>query len=140
MLAIKLRPIGKKKQISYRIVINEKRSKLDGKCIEDIGWYNPHTNKFLIKKDRIEHWLKSGAQPTDSVHNILVKAKAIEGAKIAVHKKSKHPEVKEEVKEIKQETPTAEQPVESAKQADEPVVEEVKETPEAEVVSETPTE
>jgi len=90
MLAIKLRPIGKKKQISYRIVVGEKRSKLDGKSLEDIGWYNPHTDKFLIKKDRVEHWIKSGAIPTDSVHNILIKAKALEGKKIPVHKKSKH--------------------------------------------------
>lgn len=89
MLAIKLSPVGKKKQISYRIVINEKRSKLNGKCVEDVGWYNPHTNKFSIKAERVKYWLASGAQPTDSVHNILVTAKLIEGAKIPLHKKSK---------------------------------------------------
>jgi len=136
MLAIKLRPIGKKKQISYRIVINEKRSKLDGKCIEDIGWYNPHTNKFLIKKDRIEHWLKAGAQPTDSVHNILVKAKAIEGAKIAVHKKSKHPEAQET--DVQKQKGEPSEPVVAETSESKP--EEKVETPEAEVVSETPTE
>ncbi|MFA7201537.1 MAG: 30S ribosomal protein S16 [Candidatus Paceibacterota bacterium] len=89
MLAIKLRPIGKKKQISYRIVIGEKRSKLDGKSLEDIGWYNPHTNKFSVNAERVQYWMKSGAMPTDSVHNILVTAKLIEGTKIALHKKKK---------------------------------------------------
>lgn len=89
MLAIKLRPIGKTKQISYRIVIGEKRSKLNGKSVEDIGWYNPHTDKFSVNKERALHWIQSGAIPTDSVHNILVTAKVIEGTKVALHKKKK---------------------------------------------------
>lgn len=89
MLAIKLRPIGKTKQISYRIVIGEKRSKLDGKSLEDIGWYNPHTDKFSVNAERALYWIKSGAVPTDSVHNILVTAKLIEGAKVPLHKKKK---------------------------------------------------
>ena len=92
MLAIKLRPIGKKKQISYRVVVGEKRSKLVGKFTEDIGWYNPHTNKFLLNVDRVKHWIASGAVPTPSVHNILVKGKFIEGTKIPLHGKSKQPE------------------------------------------------
>ena len=77
MLMIKLKPIGKKKQISYRIIIGEKRSKLKGKFIEDLGWYNPHTDKFLINTERAKKWLSNGAQPTDTVHNILVSAKII---------------------------------------------------------------
>lgn len=89
MLAIKLRPIGKKKQISYRIVVNEKRDKLNGKFLEDLGWYNPHTDKFSVNKERVQYWVKSGAIPTDSVHNILITAKILEGAKIPLHKKSK---------------------------------------------------
>lgn len=89
MLAIKLRPVGKKKQISFRIIVAKKRSKLKGKFIEDLGWYNPHTNKFLIKKEEVNKWLKNGAQPTDSVYNILVKAGLIEGKKRPVHAKTK---------------------------------------------------
>jgi small subunit ribosomal protein S16 len=91
MIAIKLRPVGKKKQISYRVAVMEKKSKLVGKFIEDLGWYNPHTNKFGINAQRATHWIGVGAQPTDTVHNILVDAKIVVGAKIAVHKKSKHP-------------------------------------------------
>ncbi len=89
MLSIKLRPIGKKKQISYRVVVMPKRSKLQGKFVDDLGWYNPHTNLFKIEKERATAWLQKGAQPTDSVHNILVAAGVKEGEKKAVHAKSK---------------------------------------------------
>lgn len=91
MLAIKLRPVGKKKQISFRIVVAEKKSKLKGKSVEDLGWYNPHTNLFSVNKDRAQYWIKAGACPTDSVHNILVKGKVIEGAKIPKHGKGEQP-------------------------------------------------
>ena len=89
MLAIKLRPVGKKKQISYRIAVMEKRSKLKGKFVEDLGWYNPHTDTSKINKERAQHWIEQGAQPTDSVHNLLVGQKVVEGTKVAVHAKSK---------------------------------------------------
>ena len=89
MLAIKLRPVGKKKQISYRVVVMEKKSKLVGKFIEDLGWYNPHTNLSSVNKDRMEYWIKSGAQPTDSVHNLLVREKVNEGPKVPKHGKPK---------------------------------------------------
>lgn len=102
MLAIKLKQIGKKHQKTFRIVVAEKRSKMSA-VIDDLGFWNPHTNKFEVKKERVEHWLKNGAQPTDSVHNILINAKAIEGKKIPVHKIVKKAEV-ETPKEITQET------------------------------------
>jgi len=89
MVSIKLRPIGKKKQITYRIVVLPKKSKLVGKYIDDLGWYNPHTNKFLLNVEKTKQWLSNGAQPTDTVHNILVTAKIIEGPKIQLQKKSK---------------------------------------------------
>lgn len=75
MLAIKLKGVGKKHQRSSRIAIQEKHSKLCGKFIEDLGWYNPHTNKFEIKEDRMVYWLSVGAQPTKTVGEILKKAK-----------------------------------------------------------------
>lgn len=89
MIAIKLRPIGKKGQISYRIAVMEKKSKLKGKYIEDLGWYNSHTNKFALANDRAKHWISVGAQPTETIHNILVDAKVVEGKKIPLQKKSK---------------------------------------------------
>jgi len=92
MLAIKLRRVGKKKQASFRVVVAEKRSKLQGKFVEDLGWFNPHTDSFSLNKERVEYWLKVGAQPTDSVHNLLVRAAILKGPKIPVHAKPKKKE------------------------------------------------
>lgn len=89
MLAIKFRRIGKKHQASFRVIVTEKRSKLQGRYVEDIGWWNPHADKFEIKKERAGYWIKTGAQPTDSVFNLLVSAGVIAGPKKPVHKKSK---------------------------------------------------
>lgn len=75
MLAIKLKPIGKKHQKSFRFVVQERRSKLVGKFIDDLGWYNPHTNKSEINKEKAAHWMKVGAKPTMTVAQIFKKAK-----------------------------------------------------------------
>lgn len=89
MLALKLKRIGKKHQPSFRVVVDEKRSKLLGENIEELGWYNPHTKKFELNNERISHWLKVGAKPTASVHNLLITAGILQGKKVAVHKISK---------------------------------------------------
>ena len=89
MLTIKLKRIGKKNQASFRMIVTEKRSKLQGRYVEDLGWLNPKSDELNVKKERIEHWLKNGAQPTDTVHNLLVKIGLIKGPKRAVHAKSK---------------------------------------------------
>jgi small subunit ribosomal protein S16 len=90
MLAIRLLRIGKKNQPSFKIVVTDKRkSPRAGRFVEVLGFSNPLTKKMGIKKDRVEYWLKVGAQPSDSVRNILIENKIIEGKKIAVNKKSK---------------------------------------------------
>lgn len=89
MLAIKLRRIGKKHQPAYRVVVVEKRSKLAGRFVEDLGWLEPKTDSVNINGDRILYWMKSGAQPTDTVYNILVKQGVLKGKKRPVHKKGK---------------------------------------------------
>lgn len=98
MLAIKLRRIGKKHQASFRVVVMEKRSKLNGRFVDDLGWLNPHTDKFELNKERARRWLKVGAQPTDTVHNLFVKSGILSGPKIPVHKtpkKTKEPAMTE---------------------------------------------
>ena len=119
MLAIKLRRQGKKHQASFRVVVAERRSKLGGKFVDDLGWYDPHSKNFEIKKEKVEHWLKVGAKPTDSAHNLLVRAGVIDEPKIAVHstKKKKPADAEEEVvaapateaKTAKVEAPAAEE-------------------------------
>ena len=89
MLAIKLKRTGKKRQPSFRIVVMEKRSKLQGRFIDDLGWLNPKTKEIKINQERVNYWLKNGAQPTDSVYNLLVRAQVVSGPKKPVHKKSK---------------------------------------------------
>ncbi len=89
MLAIKLRRVGKKGQGSFRLVVKEARSKMVGRFTEDLGWFNPHTDKFVLDKERAKHWISVGAQPTESVHNLLIRTGVIRGAKIAVHSKKK---------------------------------------------------
>ena len=80
MLAIKLQRIGKKHQPSYRLVVAEKRSKMAAPPVEDLGAYNPRTKATTINKERAAHWVKMGAQPTVTAHNLLVKEGAIAGA------------------------------------------------------------
>lgn len=70
---IKLTRMGMKKQPTYRVVIQEERSKRDGKFIENLGVYDPRQNPPLVhlKAERVNHWLKAGATPTDSVGRLL---------------------------------------------------------------------
>lgn len=93
MLAIKLQRIGKKGQASFRVVVKEKRSKMVGRFTDDLGWFNPHTNQIEINKERAMHWIKIGAQATDTVHNLFVRKGIIRGKKIAVHGKKKGEEI-----------------------------------------------
>ncbi len=85
MLVLKLQRIGKKHQAHFRLVVGEKRTKLNGKQLEYLGWYNPRTDKMEFKKERVLHWLKNGAQKTDTVHNLLITANIIEDKKRPVH-------------------------------------------------------
>lgn len=91
MLAIKLKRIGKKRQASFRVVVAEKRLKLQGRFVEDIGWANPRTDEYRVDAARAAHWIKMGAKPTDTAWNLLVRAGAVRGKKISVHGKSKKP-------------------------------------------------
>lgn len=74
MLAIKLQRIGKKHQAMYRLIVGEKREKLNGRQLEDLGWYNPHTKESKFNGTRVNHWVALGAQPTITVAALLKKA------------------------------------------------------------------
>jgi small subunit ribosomal protein S16 len=73
MLAIKLQRVGRKHQPSYRLVTAVKKSKMAAPPVEDLGSYNPRTKTAAFKKERVLHWISVGAQPTVTVHNLLVK-------------------------------------------------------------------
>lgn len=89
MLSIRLQPRGRKKQRTYRIVVDEKRSKLTGKVVEDLGWLNPLAGDYEVNQERAKYWVGIGAQPSDTIHNLFVKEGIISGPKRAVHSKSK---------------------------------------------------
>ena len=76
MVKIRLRRMGAKKAPYYRIVVADARSPRDGRCIEEIGTYNPLTNPATINVDveKAQTWIKNGAQPTDTVRGLLKNA------------------------------------------------------------------
>jgi len=73
MVKIRLRRVGSKKQASFRVVVADSRAPRDGRFIEEIGFYNPRTEPetLRIDQERALHWLKVGAQPTDSAARLL---------------------------------------------------------------------
>lgn len=73
MLAIRLMRMGAKKSPSYRVVVKEKLSKRDGAYVENVGFYNPTRNPAEVRLDleRVKYWLERGAQPTDTVRNLI---------------------------------------------------------------------
>ena len=79
MVKIRLRRMGAKKAPYYRIVVADSRSPRDGRFIEEIGTYNPVVNPAELKVDvdRAQAWIKTGAQPTETVRDLLKKAGAI---------------------------------------------------------------
>ena len=79
MVKIRLRRRGAKKAPYYRIVVADSRSPRDGRCIEEIGTYNPLTEPATITVDaeKAQQWIKNGAQPTDTVKALLKKANVL---------------------------------------------------------------
>jgi small subunit ribosomal protein S16 len=76
MVKIRLRRMGAKKAPFYRIVVADSRSPRDGRCIEEIGTYNPllESENITIDAENAQTWIKNGAQPTDTVRGLLKKA------------------------------------------------------------------
>ncbi len=79
MVKIRLRRMGAKKNPFYRIVVADSRSPRDGRCIEEIGTYDPLTNPATVKVDaeKAQGWIKNGAQPTDTAKALLKKANVL---------------------------------------------------------------
>ena len=79
MVKIRLRRMGAKKAPFYRIVVADSRYPRDGRFIEEIGTYDPTADPAVLKVDaeRAQAWIKTGAQPTETVKALLKKAGAI---------------------------------------------------------------
>ena len=76
MVKIRLRRMGAKKAPFYRVVVADSRYPRDGRFIEEIGTYNPTVTPSALTVDveRAQAWIKTGAQPTDTVRDLLKKA------------------------------------------------------------------
>ena len=102
MLKIRLKRTGKKNQPHYRIVVAQAHKARDSKAVEEIGYYNPRTQPSTIKLDKeaAEKWLSNGAQPTETVEQILVKEgvlkKLKKGSKLGQPKGKKKESIKED--------------------------------------------
>ena len=70
---IRLRRMGKKKSPFYRIIVADSRDKRDGRCIEEIGTYDPNTDPstYKVNEEAAKKWLANGAQPTETVAKIF---------------------------------------------------------------------
>lgn len=86
MLMLKFQRVGRKNDPAFRVVVIEKRSKPKSGELEILGSYHPKTKQTILKNERILYWLSKGAQASDTVYNLLVKNKVIDG--------KKHPKVK----------------------------------------------
>ena len=82
MLMMRLQRVGRKNDASFRIVVTDKRTgpKSD-RHIDRLGSYNPKMNQVQLDAAKAKEWLSKGVQPSDTVHNILISQKVIEGKK-----------------------------------------------------------
>lgn len=132
MLVIRLRRGGKSHEPHYRIVVQEKRSKLNGKYIDSFGHYHPilkdQDKRLFVEKEKALGWISKGATPSVTVNNLLVKAGVL-GADKKISRvfsnKKKTAVEKAKSEDVKPEEPAedlkAEQPIEDDAKAVEDV-------------------
>jgi small subunit ribosomal protein S16 len=75
MLAIRLRRMGSKKRAYFRVVVTDSRAARDSSFVEVLGHYNPRTKPetLQINRERLEHWVKVGAQPSDTIRTLVAR-------------------------------------------------------------------
>jgi small subunit ribosomal protein S16 len=119
MLTIRLSRVGKKNKPLYRVIISEKHKDVYGDSLEILGSYNPHTKELKVNAEKTKYWISKGAGMSETVNNLLVEKKIIEGKKV---KASKSRTPKKAPAPVKTATPA---PVEAATPAptEEPKVE-----------------
>ncbi len=82
MLMMRLKRVGRKNNPAYRLVVVDKRTSVkSNKTIDLLGSYEPKLGRISINGEKAKHWLSKGVQPSDTVYNMLVTQKIIEGKK-----------------------------------------------------------
>lgn len=89
MLRIRLQRRGKRGYATYRVVVADQHAPIKGRFIDDLGSYNPHTNEFKVAEDKVQEWLKRGAQPSDTVHNLMVTHGLLKEEKVVIWRPKK---------------------------------------------------
>ncbi|MFZ1735321.1 MAG: 30S ribosomal protein S16 [Candidatus Moraniibacteriota bacterium] len=84
MLTIRFNRTGRKNRPSYRVVLQEHTVAPGGRHVEVLGSYDPYSKQTLLKRERIQHWIERGAQPSDTAHNLLVREGILTEGKRAV--------------------------------------------------------
>ena len=121
MLKIRLQRTGRINDPAYRIVVTEHtRGPKSGKFVEKLGTYNPKTKARTLDADRVKYWISVGAQPSGTMHNMLITAGVISGKKVNVLPKKTVP---------KQEEAAASEPAQAAAPASAPAAEAPTEAP-----------
>ncbi len=105
---IRLKRVGGRHDPHYRIVVADSRKNRDGRAVEELGSYSPagETPELEVNSERIEYWLGTGAQPTDTVRSLLVRVGILE-ASADYDQEAEAPDEgspEEDVQEAKQET------------------------------------
>jgi small subunit ribosomal protein S16 len=137
MLMIRFQRIGRKNDPAFRIAVLEKTAgPKAGKYVEQVGSYNPKTKITNLNEDRIKYWMGTGAQVSDSLHNLLIVKGVIEGKKINVLPKKTVPVKEAEVVETPAPAAPAAEVTEVAPEVEAPAAEVAAE----EVAAELPTE
>ena len=108
MLKIRMQRIGRKNDPAFRLVVAEHTTApKSGKCVERVGSYHPKTKERTIDAERVKYWISVGAQPSDTVHNMLVTEGIVDGPKRNVLPQ-KSPVVKEQPEAATEEAPATE--------------------------------
>ena len=136
MLSIRLSRTGKKKQPHYRVIVVDKRRDPWGKSIEILGSRNPRSKETQLKEERIKYWLEQGAQPSNTVWNMLIDAGIVKGEKRGVTHISKKRAGKQKDAENAAKEKSGEAGAPAAAEAPAEPAEEAKEETSAEEVSE----
>ncbi len=99
---IRLRRMGRKKQPHYRIVVADSDSPRDGRFVESLGYYKPlsHPARLVVDLERVEYWEGQGARPSNTVANLLKKARRGGDASVALGEVDKEAEKKAQQEEL----------------------------------------
>ena len=75
-VVIRLKTVGTKKKIKHRLVVTDSKSPRNGRFIEEVGYWDASKEPAIVKvkTERIEHWMKNGAKPSETVRSILKKS------------------------------------------------------------------